>query len=97
MLAILCRLLTAKLSHLGAEDAHTLHVALLTADAHELCAYADAQDGLREGGDEGVESALGKLGHGGRGFAHTGQYHLVGSGYDGLVVRIYPVGTSHAS
>ena len=90
-------LMGLELSHLGAEDTHALRIALLAALTHELSAYADAQDGLCQCRDKGVESALCKLGHGSRGFAHTGEYHLVGLCQYGLVVGIYPVGAAHAS
>ena len=84
-----------KLLHLGAEDAHALHVALFAALTHELCAYTDAQHGLGERGDEGVETALGELGHGRRGLAHTGENDLVGFHQYILIIGIHPVGATH--
>ena len=46
------------------KDAHALGVALLACEAHQLHADADAQHGLCERGDHGVETPFAEFRHG---------------------------------
>lgn len=61
------------------ENPQTAGVSLLAVETQQLHADADAQYGLRQGGDDQIESPLAEFGHRRRSFAHAGQQHPVGA------------------
>ena len=75
--------------HVGAEDAHTLHIAFFGTAAHQLQSDADAKYRLRQGGNELRKSAILQGRHRAGSVADSGQHHLVG------LEQQVPVGSEH--
>ena len=66
----------------GGENAEAFGIALLGALAKKLCADADAENRLRERGDEDIKLPIAQLLHGCGCFAHTREQHVCGAADD---------------
>jgi hypothetical protein len=68
-----------KALHFCVEDAETIHITFFRMAAHQLLPNADAQNGLREGWDDFVETSLLQVVHGCACFALTREDDAVSS------------------